>query len=262
MNDTYAAFHEFFEIVEADSAELKQAVYQLRYKVFCEEQKIFDYRNYPDGMEKDEYDAHSKSVLLKHRPSGGFIGTVRLVLQDKRNPNKALPVEKNLQFDPNLINTSRLPRQHIAEISRFAILRQFSKRRLEQHNGEKSFFNKKKNVMERRRFPSTGLALVVGIVRMCAAHKIDHWLSAMDPALNRLLISYGSQLNPVGPLIDYYGMRRPYHIKLVDVLSRMYHHHHDIWELVTDFGAACPYSMSYVQPEKMQVFDGMLLLNN
>ena len=57
-------------------------------------------------------------------------------------------------------------------------------------------------------------------------------------------------------------MRRPYHVKLIDVLSRMYHHHHDIWELVTDYGEACPYSMSYIQPEKVQVFDSMLLLNN
>jgi N-acyl amino acid synthase of PEP-CTERM/exosortase system len=262
VNDTYAAFHEFFEIVEADSAELMQEVHKLRYKVFCVEQKIFDYRNFPDGMEKDEYDPHSTSILLKHRASGDYIGTVRLVLQDKRNPNKAFPVEKNLQFDPNLIDMSRLARQHVAEISRFAILRQFSKRRLEQHNGENRFLNKKKNVMERRRFPSIGLALVVGIVRMCVEHNIDHWLSAMDPALNRLLISYGSHLHPVGPLIDYYGMRRPYHIKLIDVLSRMYYHHHDIWELVTEYGKACPYSMSYIQPEKVPMFDSMLLLNN
>ena len=78
-------------------------------------------------MEKDEYDPHSAHILLKHRSSGRFIGTVRLVLQDPFNPDKAFPVEKNLQFDPNLIDISRLPRQHLAEISRFAILRQFSR---------------------------------------------------------------------------------------------------------------------------------------
>ena len=35
MNDTYAAFHEFFEIIKADSAELRDEVYRLRYRVYC-----------------------------------------------------------------------------------------------------------------------------------------------------------------------------------------------------------------------------------
>ncbi len=35
MNDIYVAFHKFFEIIEADSAELREVVYRLRYEIYC-----------------------------------------------------------------------------------------------------------------------------------------------------------------------------------------------------------------------------------
>lgn len=262
MNDTYAAFHEFFEIINADSAELREEVYRLRYRVYCVENNFLDLKNYTDGMEKDEYDLHSAHILLKHRSSGRFIGTVRLILQDPLNPDKAFPLEKYMQIDPSLLDASRLPRQHVAEISRFAILHEFSRRRLEQHNVGDNLIYKKGARSNRRRFPNIGLALVVGIVKICVEHDINHWIAVMDPALNRLLSLFGSHLNPVGPFVNYHGLRLPYHVKLIDVLSRMYHQHHDVWELVTDYGEACPYSMSYIQPEEAQVFDNMALLNN
>lgn len=262
MNDTYAAFHEFFEVIKADSDELRKEVYRLRYRVYCLENKFEDPRDCPDGLEKDEYDFHSVHILLKHRSSGRFIGTVRLILQDPLSPDKAFPMEKYMQIDPSLLDTSRLPRQHLVEISRFAILHEFSRRRLEQHKDGDNLVHKKGAGLNRRRFPNIGLALVVGIVKICVEHDINHWVAVMDPALNRLLSLFGSHLNPVGPFVNYHGLRMPYHVKLIDVLSRMYHHHHDVWELVTDYGEACPYSMSYIQSEEVQVFDNMALLNS
>ncbi len=204
-------------------------------------------KNYPDGLEEDEYDRHSLHILLRHRPSNSFVGTTRLIIQDPLNPDKPFPIENYAQIDPQLVDLNNLPRQHVAEISRFAILKQFSGRRFKNDNLENGSNFTNKAVMERRRFPHTGLALVVGIVRMCAAYKIDHWLSVMNPCLNRLLSYFGSDLYPVGPLTDFHGMRRPYYTKLIDVLDKMYQNHRDIWELVTDYGKACPYSLSYIR---------------
>ena len=261
MNDTCAAFHEFFELVKVDSYELREEVYRLRYRVYCLENNFEDPRNYLDGMEKDEYDLHSSHILLRHRASDSFIGTARLILQDPLNTDKPFPFETHAQVDSESIDISKLSRRHVAEISRFAVLRQFSKRRLEQHNSENKFLNKKTIVMERRRFPNTCLALVVGVIRMSAVHKIDHLLSVMDPSLNRLMSYSGLNLRPVGPLVNYHGMRRPHYIKLINVMDGLYKYHRDIWELVTDCGKACPYSMAYIQPEKVQLYDNRLLLN-
>src|SRR5512134_3593348 len=82
-NDVVAAFNEYFEVINADSPELLRDVFHLRYQVYCIEQRApgFEASKYPDEMESDEYDAHSSHILLRHRPSGEFVGTARLILQ-------------------------------------------------------------------------------------------------------------------------------------------------------------------------------------
>jgi N-acyl amino acid synthase of PEP-CTERM/exosortase system len=62
----------------------------------------------------------------------------------------------------------------------------------------------------------------------------------MEPALNRLLGLYGLQLDPVGPITDHHGLRRPYYVDLVKMLDRMYKDHNQFWELVTDYGKVRP----------------------
>jgi N-acyl amino acid synthase of PEP-CTERM/exosortase system len=84
------------------------------------------------------------------------------------------------------------------------------------------------------------LGLAIGIIQICAKHNIYHLFSAMDPALNRLFGFYGMQFNPIGPLVDYYGLRRSYYVCLIDVLERMYTNHRDIWKLATDNGRVWP----------------------
>lgn len=264
MNDIYNAFHEFFEIIEADSVELRQEVYRLRYHVLCVDGRLpgFNSTFYPKGLEEDEYDRHSSHILLRHRASNSYIGTVRLILQDPINPDKPFPIENYMQIDPGLVDLNALPRQHAAEISRFVILSQFTQRRMEHVSVEKKSSSKKTKLLERRRFPHVGLALVVGIVQMCAAHKIDHWLSVMNPSLNRLLSYFGSDLNAVGPFSDYHGMRRPYYIRLIDVLAKMYQGHRDVWELITDYGKSCPYSMKYIKTNASHCKNALLKNTN
>ncbi len=97
----------------------------------------------------------------------------------------------------------------------------------------------------RRRFPHPMLGLAVGVFQLCAKNNIYHWFSAMNPALNRLLSFYGMQLNPIGPLVNYHGFRRPYYVCLIDVLERMYANHREIWELVTDNGEIWPVNLEH-----------------
>lgn len=238
MNEIYDAFHEFFELVDADSPALKNEVYRLRYRVFCEETSTFDAKHYPDHLEKDEYDDHSIHILLRHRATGTYVGTVRLIRQDPKCPDKPFPIEKYSQIDSKQVKVNDLPRQEIIEISRFAILKEYTKRR-----GISASMNQTGAVTERRRFPNIGLALVVGIMRACSVYNISHWLSVMEPTLNRLLSYYGSNLEPIGPLVEYHGMRRPYHVPLREVLDRMYKNHRNVWELMTDYGNTWPIAL-------------------
>lgn len=254
MNKIYEAFHEFFELIEADSMALKAEAYRLRYRIFCEEEGFLDVGNYPEKLETDDYDAHSIHILLRHRASNTFVGTVRLIQQDPICPDKPFPIEKYSQIDSHLIDIKKLPRREVVEISRFAILKEYAKRR----GSRSEDLDKTSAVTERRRFPNIGLALVVGIVRACAKHDISHWLSIMDPTLNRLLSFYGSNLEPIGPLVNYYGWRRPYHIQLSVVLDRMYKKHRNVWELMTDHGKIWPKMLERRKKNRFYTNDSLL----
>lgn len=241
-NDVVAAFNEYFEVIDVNSPELLREVFRVRYQVLCVEQRApgFELSSYPEEMESDNYDRHSSHVLLRHRPSGAIVGTARLILPDPLDPKKLLPTERYMTFDPTLVDIRNLPRQNMAETSRLHIVRGFSRRRGDNERDEKERVIEEYRTKIRRRFPHPLLALVVGLVRMSVAHNINHWLSIMDPALNRLLGPYGLQHDAVGPITEYYGQRRPYYADLPRMLDRMYKNHRQIWELVTDYGRVIP----------------------
>ena len=71
MNDLYQNSQKYFEIVLADTTELLEHVYRIRYQVLCVQNTFpdMDAIDYPDKMERDEYDNHSCHALLRFRPS-------------------------------------------------------------------------------------------------------------------------------------------------------------------------------------------------
>lgn len=257
MNDLYNSFQKFFEIVIADTTELLEKVYGIRYQVLCVEKRLpgFDADQCPDMLETDDYDHHSSHALLKYRPTGAYIGTVRLILEDSSEPDKLLPVELYGHSDPELCDIKSLPRKQTAEISRFVVVSQFDRRKGEERRkGERrkalssASINKivshERRGTDRRSALNIALVLMAGVVRMSKKYGIRNWLSVMDPALNRLLSYDGLEFNPIGPPVNYHGMRRPYFVKVEEVLTRMHTQHHDAWEVVTDCGKYDPFISS------------------
>jgi N-acyl amino acid synthase of PEP-CTERM/exosortase system len=210
----------------------------LRYQVLCLEQRVpgFDASRYPDQCERDNYDDHSSHVLLLHRPSGNFVGTARLILLDPDHPKKCFPLELNAELDPSLFDLRTVPRKHMAEVSRLLIMRSFRQRREDNEEFKSNHVVEESRIKKPRRFPHPILALVAGLISMAAEHGITHWISMMDPALNRLLGHYGGQHDPIGPITEYHGQRRPYYLNLPCTLACMSETHKQIWELLTDYG--------------------------
>lgn len=253
----YNNFQKFFEIVEADTSELLEIVYRIRYQVFCVEHDFLDASQYPDKKEKDNCDDHSSHVLLRFRSSGDFIGSVRLILFNPLQPEKLFPVEMYTQLDLTLCNINALPRQQIAEISRSVIVKQFDRRRGDRRgsraedaaqenrrSSDRRFTDnnagRERRSSDRRSTPHLSLILMAAVLRMSVKHNIKHWISAKDPALNRLLGYNGLSFSPIGPPVNYHGIRRPYYANVEEMLNRMYKEHHDAWEVLTDCGKYSP----------------------
>ncbi|AHK80773.1 hypothetical protein M911_13930 [Ectothiorhodospira haloalkaliphila] len=68
-----------YEVVVADTREMRRIHHRLRYQVYCLETGYEDPAAFPDGMERDEWDEYSIPFLVRHRPSGEWIGTMRLI---------------------------------------------------------------------------------------------------------------------------------------------------------------------------------------
>jgi len=155
------AFNEYFEMVPALSDELKNEVYKLRYQVFCIENTFENPDHYPDNLEFDEFDKHSVHYLIRHRKSGEYAATVRLILPDTHNPEKLFPLELHCEID-NIAVMQSINRQYLGEVSRLCVSKAFRKRKSDPqplvNNGSdpQDFFT----LDERRTFSLLSVALI------------------------------------------------------------------------------------------------------
>lgn len=206
----------FVAAVESASAELVVEIARtpeqvleakrLRYRVYCEER---GYEPGQGGIEQDEFDVNAHHVLVRSRVTGEVFGTVRVVLS-KSEDTLGFPMQRVCE-DYVL---APLPQIATAEISRFALTR---------HRGGIS--------------PAAAalmrLFLIQGLIRLSGELGLTHWCAIMERTLLRLLRSTSIYFLPVGPAIEYHGLRQPAIYTLADGLERMRRENQQIWSFLT-----------------------------
>jgi len=81
-----------FEPVFANTEALKKEVFKIRHEVYGERlgwESVTE-----SGLEYDEYDQYAFHYLVRHRRTGLFIGTSRLVVIDEESPFDQTPAER------------------------------------------------------------------------------------------------------------------------------------------------------------------------
>lgn len=236
------SFEEYFEVLLADTDELKNAVYRLRYEVFCMETGVWDPSGFPDGKESDEFDSRSEHCLIRHRKSGSFAASTRLVLPDSSNLDRPFPME-TLCSSPFANSLNEIPRSSIAEISRFCIAPQFKRRHGEYGSaiGDGRFImdDYKPCAAERRAWPHLTLGLIACLNRIVINHGYNslHLYSFIEPSFFRLLNILGIYFTPIGASIQYHGkIRIPCIIKFPDYLENVKSKNIEVWDMLTDYG--------------------------
>lgn len=231
-------FNDYFEMIPAISDSFKEEVYRLRYQVYCIETGFENPAHHPQGLEVDEYDDHSIHYLIRHRQSGLFAATTRLILSDSKNPGKLFPIERYTQFD-NLALLHSIPRDmHLAEASRFCVSKEFKRRKYEAKtlagiNGTAKWDYYEN---ERRILPHLSIALFACLIKMSHENEIYYWYAVMEPALIRFFTTLGIYFLAIGPVTDYHGKRQPCVIKVSDLLAGVAHKNLEIWEFMTNKG--------------------------
>ena len=237
-------FNTYFRTQEATSTELLSSALALRYQVYCLERKFENADRYADCLERDELDRHSVHGLIVYRPREEAIGAARLILPEC--PVTSLPVQLLLRKH-DIDAANYFPVEKTAEVSRFAISREF-RRRLSGDNaadfdegarlrrGGDCFSN----------LPCLGLAQI--LVQMSLARGITHWAAMMEPKLLRMLSAMGIHFTAVGPLVSHHGIRQPAFCHVPGMLKKLLEEKPQHWDIVTDAGNLC-------YPEEYKILD-------
>lgn len=231
------SFNRWFEVIQADTPEQIEQVYRLRYQVYCVENPFEDPAENPEGLETDGYDTQAAHSLIRHRPSGEVAGAVRLILPDPEALSTSFPIQEVCRH-PLVTDSKRIPLHSSAEVSRFAISKQFRRRLGDTLYGE----TKPEGVTplpvrnERRRMPHITLGLLRACLQMSAERDVTHLFAVMEPSLIRLIRRFGLHFEPLGPTVNYHGVRQPCFAEIEDLLSYSQTHKEELWQVATDKG--------------------------
>lgn len=205
------AIHRFnneFEVKTANTPDIVEETYRLRYQVYCIERHFLDGNA---GIESDEFDSCSRHTVLINKTSGAIVGSARLILGSSRRPHDSFPMQH--------LCSGRLPPgvnlDTAAEVSRFAI----SKERRSQTA----------NALMR-------LALVQGLLDLSAQLGLVHWCAVMEPCLLRLLEMSAIRFKAFGPLVEYHGLRQPCFNRIDDLLEGVATKRMELWNFLTGNG--------------------------
>lgn len=243
--DLVSAFNEYFELVPAITPELKMEAFKLRYQVYILETSFETEADGKSGLdsegrlihwEEDEFDDRAEHYLIRHRRTGIFAATTRLIMADPHDVMAPFPIESHCQLDERV--SDQEVRKKLGEISRFAVSKYF-KRRLGEAGtltGVSPNFDMYFQEYERRVFPHISLGLFGAVMRMVYANRITHCYAVMEPALHRLIGRFGVIFNPIGPKVDYHGMRIPCLGTVDEALPSIQNVCSPVWDLITENG--------------------------
>jgi N-acyl amino acid synthase of PEP-CTERM/exosortase system len=218
-------FNTHFATVMADSPERILTAQKLRHQVYCIENPL-EHEN-QEGIETDPFDSHAAHSLLVHRPGDIPVGTVRLILPLAGETDRSFPVQSVLDADASRA-FGKIPLHSAAEVSRFSISRQ-SRRLMEMHQTKRDFISSTAPLMR--------LGLIQALVRMSLQHNITHWLAVMEQSLLRMLAAMAIHFVPIGPVVEYHGLRQPCFCNLPKMLEDVKRERPAFWSVLTSGGA-------------------------
>lgn len=201
-------YNAHFDVVRVRSPQLLDAVYRLRYQVYCVEHAFEDLAEHPDGREIDACDRHAVHAALIHRESRAVVGTVRIVLPEAEGGAAGLPI-MGLVDEPVRRRFADFAEHGMAEVSRYAVTKLFRTGGLQNPAAGRPAQASNSPSAERRLMPYLTLGLLRAAIGLCREEGMASMAAVMEPTLLRLLTRFGVYFTPIGPLVDYHGRRQP-----------------------------------------------------
>ncbi|MCK4623188.1 MAG: PEP-CTERM/exosortase system-associated acyltransferase [Desulfuromonadales bacterium] len=196
-----------YQKIELSDAQIEE-IYRLRFKVYCLECGYENACDYLNQLEMDEFDPVSTHFSACETHTGKVVGTARIILPSKLG----FPALNHFTIDRNLVPD--ISPELVGEISRLAISKEYRQRMVDKAiygNNVISLLDEKEKRDWRKRFE---IELVTGLYHCIYAEGIElgltHLYAVMSQGLYALLQRWGLTWKPIGPPLDYHGIRRPY----------------------------------------------------
>lgn len=225
-------FSKYFSIDAAVTAAQRDAVFNIRHQVYCEDLKFEPER--PDHKEIDEHDANSLHCLLRTAsPTPAPVGCTRLVCAREDASDYLLPFERTCAqtLDRTIIDPARLPRERIGEVSRLAVVAAFRRRRGEARQVF-GLDRKDYGAPFQPRFPYVPISLYLGVVALAARNQIDTLFLLTEPRLATHFARLGVDIRQIGQPVMHRGMRIPSMIDVPTLIKGLRPFLHPLWELI------------------------------
>ena len=210
------SFDKYFRVVVADSPELRDEVYRIRYQVYCKEMRTEPEEQFPDGREHDRFDESAAHCLLQHRISGKYAGCVRLVFNDPLK-SSSLPFEIHCRDSlyPSEVEAILVHKGSFGEISRLAVPAEFRRRKGEQGAPVPMQLDEQPapGLTERRhQSPQITIGLFLAATALGLIKGMSGVFAMMEPRLSRYLRQLGLEFKQVGEEVEYHGKRAAFYI--------------------------------------------------
>jgi N-acyl amino acid synthase of PEP-CTERM/exosortase system len=209
-----------FHVRLVEDEAMRREAHRLRHQVYAVENG-FEPPN-PEEMERDDYDDRAPHALLFHRNFPEPLGTVRLVLPDRRRALGSLPIYG--VCPPRVLSEAALPPDRTGEISRLALSKARFQRLLQSsQQGTPSQDD------HRRVLSFACLGLITAVRQIARLNGITHVTAVMKPALLRRLEMLGLTFQRLYGPVEYHGLRVPCFTPIERLEAHVQRQRPDLW---------------------------------
>ena len=239
VNVIHNLFYKIFDVVYADTPELKEEAHKMRYRVFCEEHDGYeDPEKHANGMEYDKYDGYSDHSLLIYKATGETIGTVRTIYSKLHDWEHSMPLQ---EICGSRYLHDELYIQNSVEFSRLCLSQELRKKVKQDVRSLTSNFNNRFTFYEK---PLLNIALSMAPLALCRAgfemamrRDCLNIFGIMEPKYIKRLQASGLVFTPIGPEIEYHGTRQPFISNILETLDNSLHNNYEAWSAITNKGS-------------------------
>ncbi|MGZ8162239.1 MAG: PEP-CTERM/exosortase system-associated acyltransferase [Methylobacter sp.] len=211
-------FDDHFEFFLADTDESKEIHYSIRYQVYCEEMGFENKDDFPLEQEFDEYDNHSTHFIVRHKPTGHWVGAMRLIFKN----GQPLPLERHCTVDEFI---GKNHSEESVELSRLCFVKEVRRRfnDVDPPHGiidDRREFEETHNVKLLHNHHCKNRSIIWGLLRVAAEYgyrnNIQNCFFLTTNALAKIIRKSGLKMLNIGEPCYYNGERFPFKMDVTE----------------------------------------------